>query len=336
MFEPSIPPPLPPMANPEIEQPPWVPLGTKDCSQGFCSIYCPQWCYIVFPPPPPPPFDFDDGEGSSSGSPTFSPLVIAVIGILAIAFLLIGYYTIISKLCGGSSFHSHRRSRHDEEWHVPPTAGLDKASINRITVCRYKRGGGLVGCNDCSVCLSEFLEDESLRLLPECSHAFHVQCIDTWLKSHSNCPLCRANILLVDPAPPPPPPPETDHQPEGVRNDEMVVAMGEADGTGLEDESGSPLKEFDVIEIREGERERMRRSFSMDSFHRNRVLVADILQVDMEDGRTEAADSEIFAVGSSSQRSRGEHSKGSSRSSSFRSDSPTAIQGRGRSSVLPI
>lgn len=49
---------------------------------------------------------------------------------------------------------------------------------------------------ECSVCLSEFKEDENLRLLPKCSHAFHLQCIDTWLKSHSSCPLCRVNILL--------------------------------------------------------------------------------------------------------------------------------------------
>lgn len=48
--------------------------------------------------------------------------------------------------------------------------------------------------SDCSVCLSEFQENERLRLLPECSHAFHVPCIDTWLKSHSNCPLCRAFV----------------------------------------------------------------------------------------------------------------------------------------------
>lgn len=45
------------------------------------------------------------------------------------------------------------------------------------------------------MCLSEFQEDESLRLLPKCNHAFHIPCIDTWLRSHTNCPLCRASIL---------------------------------------------------------------------------------------------------------------------------------------------
>uniref|UniRef100_A0A9I9CZS5 RING-type E3 ubiquitin transferase n=1 Tax=Cucumis melo TaxID=3656 RepID=A0A9I9CZS5_CUCME len=38
-------------------------------------------------------------------------------------------------------------------------------------------------------------EDEMLRLLPKCSHAFHIGCVDTWLRTHTTCPLCRAHIL---------------------------------------------------------------------------------------------------------------------------------------------
>ncbi|KAL0459414.1 UNVERIFIED_CONTAM: RING-H2 finger protein ATL1 [Sesamum latifolium] len=33
-----------------------------------------------------------------------------------------------------------------------------------------------------------------LRVLPKCSHAFHLDCIDVWLLSNSNCPLCRSTI----------------------------------------------------------------------------------------------------------------------------------------------
>lgn len=32
-------------------------------------------------------------------------------------------------------------------------------------------------------------------LVPKCNHAFHIYCIDTWLRSHTNCPLCRARII---------------------------------------------------------------------------------------------------------------------------------------------
>ncbi|KAK8945844.1 E3 ubiquitin-protein ligase [Platanthera guangdongensis] len=184
----------------------WLPFEDgRDCSQGICTIYCPQWCYIVYPPPPP--FSIS-GEDSSSDT-SFSPLAIAIIGILATAFLLISYYTVVAKYCGSSfgrrgntdhrSEGEQRRSNshRQEGLQLPPPDGLEEVLISQIAVCKYKRGDGLD--TECSVCLAEFREGESLRILPKCSHGFHIQCIDTWLISHSNCPLCRANIVLQCP-----------------------------------------------------------------------------------------------------------------------------------------
>ncbi|KAJ9129299.1 hypothetical protein P3X46_033896 [Hevea brasiliensis] len=73
--------------------------------------------------------------------------------------------------------------------------GLQQAVIDSIAVFKYKKDEGLIEGTECSVCLNEFQDDESLRLLPKCSHAFHIPCIDTWLRSHKNCPLCRAPIV---------------------------------------------------------------------------------------------------------------------------------------------
>jgi hypothetical protein len=47
---------------------------------------------------------------------------------------------------------------------------------------------------DCAVCLSEFADHDRLRLLPLCGHAFHVACIDVWLRSSATCPLCRTKL----------------------------------------------------------------------------------------------------------------------------------------------
>ncbi|PKI46773.1 E3 ubiquitin-protein ligase RING1-like [Punica granatum] len=79
-------------------------------------------------------------------------------------------------------------------WHIR-TVGLDRSVVESIAVFKYKAGEGLIEGTECSVCLGEFRDDESLRLLPKCSHGFHVPCIDTWLQSHTNCPLCRAPIV---------------------------------------------------------------------------------------------------------------------------------------------
>ncbi|CAN7075850.1 unnamed protein product [Brassica oleracea var. botrytis] len=184
---------------------PWATYDSyRDCSQGVCSVYCPQWCYVIFPPPPPS-FFLDDEDDSSSSD--FSPLLIALIGILASAFILLGYYTLISKYChrrrqassstaASISISSFVTEAPEENNGAPDRIGdgLDETLIKSITVYKYRKGDGFVESSDCSVCLSEFQENERLRLLPECSHAFHVACIDTWLKSHSNCPLCRAFI----------------------------------------------------------------------------------------------------------------------------------------------
>ncbi|KAL3622342.1 hypothetical protein CASFOL_033753 [Castilleja foliolosa] len=165
----------------------------RDCSLGVCSIYCPQFCYLIFPPPPP---SDDDSETP------FSPLIIAIIGVLASAFLLVSYYTIVTKYCKrrnnqvSETQENHAELAHQDQWQIGPN-GLDESLIEKITVCKYRKGDGLIEGTDCAVCLSEFQENESLRLLPKCSHAFHLPCIDTWLKSHSNCPLCRANVVAV-------------------------------------------------------------------------------------------------------------------------------------------
>ncbi|XP_037492561.1 RING-H2 finger protein ATL52 [Jatropha curcas] len=217
-------------------QNPWSPYDTayRDCSQGICSIYCPQWCYIIFPPPPP--FTLGDDDSGTD----FSPLIIAVIGILASAFILVSYYTIISKYCRRRGSHPENTMELDgnrdqissEAWQSI-NGGLDESIIKSITVCKYKKGDGFVDGSDCSVCLSEFQENEDLRLLPKCSHAFHLPCIDTWLKSHASCPLCRANIASTNFLPPPetqeaPPPPTSTtttaaHEYQHIVNDAVLV-----------------------------------------------------------------------------------------------------------------
>ena len=51
-----------------------------------------------------------------------------------------------------------------------------------------------INCVDCAVCLENFKMGDKCRLLPNCRHSFHVQCIDSWLLKTPICPICRTCI----------------------------------------------------------------------------------------------------------------------------------------------
>eukprot|EP00271_Cylindrocystis_brebissonii_P008272 TRINITY_DN2231_c0_g2_i2.p1 TRINITY_DN2231_c0_g2~~TRINITY_DN2231_c0_g2_i2.p1 ORF type:complete len:494 (+),score=110.41 TRINITY_DN2231_c0_g2_i2:860-2341(+) len=52
---------------------------------------------------------------------------------------------------------------------------------------------------ECCICLSPYDDDVELRQLP-CSHHFHCQCIDKWLRTKPTCPLCKFDIVKGMPA----------------------------------------------------------------------------------------------------------------------------------------
>ncbi|KAF9925388.1 hypothetical protein FBU30_004801 [Linnemannia zychae] len=45
----------------------------------------------------------------------------------------------------------------------------------------------------CAICLCEYKDDEELRKM-RCTHYFHKDCVDEWLRLHRNCPLCKRDI----------------------------------------------------------------------------------------------------------------------------------------------
>ncbi|WJX85959.1 RING-type E3 ubiquitin transferase [Trifolium repens] len=90
-----------------------------------------------------------------------------------------------------SSPHSNRISPEI----VPPSV-ID--SLPLFTYSSISRRSSAVTAADCAVCLSKFRSNDLLRSLPLCCHAFHAECIDTWLRSNLSCPLCRSSIFPSD------------------------------------------------------------------------------------------------------------------------------------------
>ncbi|XP_052171177.1 E3 ubiquitin-protein ligase At1g12760-like [Diospyros lotus] len=45
----------------------------------------------------------------------------------------------------------------------------------------------------CCICLAKYANNDELRELP-CSHLFHKECVDKWLKINALCPLCKSDV----------------------------------------------------------------------------------------------------------------------------------------------
>lgn len=47
----------------------------------------------------------------------------------------------------------------------------------------------------CSICWTTFKAGDRLKSLPcPAHHTFHDECIDTWIRRHTTCPICRNNF----------------------------------------------------------------------------------------------------------------------------------------------
>ncbi|KAJ8493643.1 hypothetical protein OPV22_015364 [Ensete ventricosum] len=158
---------------------------------------------------PPPPLSRDE----HSGLP-FTHIILIAAAVFAGVLLFFTYYAVLRRrrrplgaaTAGGGPEDDDATSLDEGEpfhhvWYIR-TVGLDESIIGSIAVAEYKAGDGLLdGASDCSVCLGEFRDGELVRLLPKCGHAFHISCIDTWLRDHVNCPLCRSHIVDPDAEP---------------------------------------------------------------------------------------------------------------------------------------
>ncbi|GKV09405.1 hypothetical protein SLEP1_g20913 [Rubroshorea leprosula] len=141
------------------------------------------------PVPPPPP-------GSN-----INPSMVIVVVILVCAFFCMGLFSVCIRTCAlprgmlGGHFDGSFRFG---QLSLRAARGLDLEVIESFPTFRYSAVKSLKigkGALECAVCLNEFEDVEMLRLIPECSHVFHIDCIDVWLNSHSTCPVCRADLV---------------------------------------------------------------------------------------------------------------------------------------------
>ncbi|KAL0404639.1 UNVERIFIED_CONTAM: RING-H2 finger protein ATL43 [Sesamum radiatum] len=144
----------------------------------------------------PPPSAAMAGSRISAFKPGIAVVVGIVTTVFSVTFLLLLYV----KHCKRGNYANSSRG------YYPPSrrnSGIDRKVIESLPMFRFSSLRGQKDGLECAVCLNKFEDDEVLRLLPKCKHAFHIECVDTWLDGHSTCPLCRyrvdpEDVLLVD------------------------------------------------------------------------------------------------------------------------------------------
>ncbi|XP_047051023.1 RING-H2 finger protein ATL39-like [Lolium rigidum] len=117
---------------------------------------------------------------------------------------LLFFYAVVASVTaafGLFSLYKHltqHRRRHfgtgDSEEHRPltvaPSLLVPQFMYNRLV----RHSGKGAGSTECAVCLGVIQVGAMAKLLPACTHVYHVDCIDLWLASHSTCPLCRSRV----------------------------------------------------------------------------------------------------------------------------------------------
>ncbi|KAJ0966614.1 hypothetical protein J5N97_023531 [Dioscorea zingiberensis] len=238
----------------------------------------------------------DPNKSHSSSETSFPILPISLLGIVTTAILLVSYYVYVIKCFRRRPDVISRLTDVSGRRRESPCMnhGLTEPAIQAIPIIQFRAERPF---SECSVCLNEFQEDERLKILPNCSHVFHIDCIDTWLQSNSNCPVCRADIRSREMIPC-----SVDFMSQ--HNGSLVIQVAD-DVLGMEAQTNpSPLLHKvgsmgdECIDVRSKDEQfnvqTVRRSFSMDSSDNRQlyVLVQRILQHNphlQEDGNGEGS-----------------------------------------------
>ena len=79
--------------------------------------------------------------------------------------------------------------------------GATEAEINRLPRRTIEANDDLLSRlgvggqqQQCSICLEQFQVGETVRTIP-CFHTFHSSCIDPWLATKSECPICKHSAI---------------------------------------------------------------------------------------------------------------------------------------------
>ncbi|GAV72111.1 zf-RING_2 domain-containing protein [Cephalotus follicularis] len=159
-------------------------------------------------PSPPPSAAASKKPYETQQPPTdFDSSVALTLLVLLTALFFIGFFSIyIRRFADDTAVDISSRRRHHREPHDSSPSpshrpsifssrkGVDPAAVRSLPVYSYR--GDSKYQIECCVCLRDFEENETVKMIPFCKHMFHLRCIDTWLAAHVTCPVCRGAQLF--------------------------------------------------------------------------------------------------------------------------------------------
>ena len=77
-----------------------------------------------------------------------------------------------------------------------PSKGFNRGQLARLPRRTFLGSSDALKGDEasCSICMCEYDEGEELSMMPACAHAFHAECIETWLKDKATCPVCMRDV----------------------------------------------------------------------------------------------------------------------------------------------
>ncbi|KAM0831204.1 hypothetical protein ACQ4PT_065699 [Festuca glaucescens] len=144
-------------------------------------------------------------QTAPAGMAVDSNMVVILASLLCALVCVLGLALVSRCAC-------QRRRTSGSDHTSPPPKGLKKKAIDALPTVSFTvstnsstspaTAPAVAWCltSECAICLTEFVDGESVRVLPGCGHGFHGVCVDVWLRTHASCPSCRAAIAAVEPA----------------------------------------------------------------------------------------------------------------------------------------